>query len=89
MRISVFCSNRHIYAQLIDDKKGKTLVSASDFEIKDIKDRKKIAFDVGKLLAQKAKKAKVAIVVFDRGHYKYHGIVRAIAEGAREGGLKF
>lgn len=89
MRISVFRSNRHIYAQLIDDKRGKTLVSASDFEIKDIKDRKKIAFDVGKLLAQKAKKGKVAIVVFDRGHYKYHGIVRALAEGAREGGLKF
>lgn len=88
-RISVFRSNKHIYTQLIDDEKGKTLVSASDFELKEKKDRKSIAFEVGKLLAQKAKKKKINKVFFDRGRFKYHGQVQALAEGAREGGLEF
>jgi len=92
-RLCVFRSNKHIYCQLIDDSEGqsKTLLSASDFEIKKEKgwDKKKIAFEVGKLIAQKAKKAGIEKVVFDRGGYKYHGRVKALAEGAREGGLIF
>ena len=91
-RLSVFRSNRHIYAQIIDDSKGKTLVSASDLELKDkIKEKRKtkIAFEVGKLIAQKALKKKIESVCFDRGGYKYHGRVKALADGARENGLKF
>lgn len=88
-RISVFRSDKHIYAQLIDDVAGKTLVSASDFELKGKKDRKSTAFEVGKILAQKAKKAKISQAFLDRGRYKYHGVIKALAEGVREGGLKF
>jgi len=91
-RLCVFRSNKHIYAQLIDDEKGKTLVAASDLEIKYKK--KKItknekALEVGKLIAKKAMEKKIKKVVFDRGGYKYHGRVKALAEGAREGGLIF
>jgi large subunit ribosomal protein L18 len=91
-RLSVFRSAKHIYAQLIDDEKNKTLVSASDLELKrSMKKLKKVekAKEVGKLIAKKAKDLKIEKVVFDRGGYKYHGRVKALAEGAREGGLKF
>ena len=120
-RLCVFRSTKHIYAQLVDDEKGNTLVSASDLELegkKDVKTKKgsssakvidpeaqtrratddkekklarKVAsaFEVGKLIAQKALKKKIGKVAFDRGGYKYHGRVKAVAEGARGGGLKF
>jgi len=91
-RLCVFRSQKHIYAQLIDDTKGHTLVSANDLELKNSKIKKTkvdIAFEVGKLIAQKAKKLKIKKVVFDRGGYKYHGRVKALAEGARSEGLEF
>ncbi len=90
-RLCVFCSNKHTYGQLIDDEKGKTIISAKDTELK-IKGKKgktAIAFEVGKLIAEKAIKKKISKVVFDRGGYIYHGRVKALAEGAREGGLIF
>ena len=87
-RLSVFRSNAHIYAQLIDDQKGVTLVEASD--MKSSKGTKtESAQAVGKALAEKAKQAKISHCVFDRGGYKYHGRVKALAEGAREAGLQF
>lgn len=89
-RLFVFRSAKHIYCQLIDDEKGRTILAASDFELKKGKRKKvEIAKEVGKLIAKKAKKLKIEKVVFDRGGYKYHGRVKALAEGAREGGLKF
>ena|SRR3989344_673688 len=92
-RISVFRSNRHIWAQLIDDAAGKTVVSASDREVRQDKksNSKKVllASSVGELIAKKAGAKKISSVVFDRGGYKYHGMVKAVAEGARRGGLKF
>jgi len=113
-RLSIFRSNRGLYVQLIDDEKGKTLVSASGEEMvgeskikspklkvkskviktKRRKIKKKIAKleqarEVGKLIAKKALKKKIQKIVFDRGGYKYHGRVKAVAEGAREGGLNF
>lgn len=89
-RLCVFRSNKHIYTQLIDDEKGKTLLSISDSAIKKLKVKKAvIAYEVGKLLAKKAIEKKVEKVIFDRGGYKYHGRIKAIADGAREGGLKF
>jgi len=90
-RLSVFRSNAGMYAQLIDDERGHTLVSAHSREIKKGKDddKKKVSFALGKLLAEKALKIKIKEVVFDRGGYKYHGRVKALADGAREGGLKF
>jgi len=91
-RLSVFRSNQKIYGQIIDDKKGKTLVFISEKDLKQTKNKKtktEIANQVGKILGQKAKKAKITKVFFDRGKYKYHGRVKAFAEGAREGGLKF
>ncbi len=89
-RLSVHRTNKHIYAQIIDDVKGKTVASASDLELKATKGTKSdIAKKVGVLIAEKAKKVKVSAVVFDRGSYKFHGRVREIATGAREGGLKF
>ncbi len=89
-RLCVFRSPKHIYAQLIDDEKGKTLASAGDLGIKQTKDKKTaLAAKVGKLIAQKAQEKKIKKVVFDRGGYKYHGRVKAVAEGAREGGLEF
>lgn len=81
-RLCVFKSNNHIYAQLIDDNKGKILASSSDFKIKTAK-------EVGKSLAKKASDLKIEKAVFDRAGYKYHGKIKALAEGAREGGLKF
>jgi large subunit ribosomal protein L18 len=91
-RLNVFRSNKGMYIQLIDDTKGNTLVSAHSKEIK-IKQKNKggkteIAYQLGKLLAQKAKEKNITQAVFDRGGYKYHGRVKAVADGAREGGLK-
>jgi large subunit ribosomal protein L18 len=87
-RLSVFRSNVIIYAQIIDDNKATTLVAASS---KETKATRKIeqAEEVGKLIAQKAKGAKITSVVFDKGAYKFHGRVKALAQGAREGGLIF
>jgi large subunit ribosomal protein L18 len=89
-RLVVFRSNRGIEAQLVDDLEGKTLAAASWLQLKSFKGSKTgQAAEVGKLLAQNAKKAGVETVVFDRGGYLYHGRVKALAEAAREGGLKF
>jgi large subunit ribosomal protein L18 len=93
-RLSVFRSSRHIYAQVIDDAQGRTLVAASTME-KDMRGKlktgadKAAASEVGKLLAERALKAGISSVVFDRGAYRFHGRVKALADGAREGGLKF
>ncbi len=111
-RLCVFRSNKHIYAQLINDEKGQTIATASDLELrkskiknqkskiknktqkeekdkKNLKGKVSLAFEVGKLIAKKAIEKKFKKVVFDRGGYKYHGLVKALAEGAREGGLRF
>jgi len=89
-RLNVFRSLKEIYTQLIDDENSKTLAAASSLEIKG-KDLKKtdLAFKVGELLASKATKAGITKAVFDRAGYKYHGRVKAVAEGARKGGLEF
>ena len=90
-RLDVFRSNSHIYAQIIDDEKGVTLVAAASNE-KDFGGNGSNcegARKVGKLIAERAKKKKISEVVFDRGGYIYHGRVKELAEGAREGGLKF
>ncbi|MFA5163358.1 MAG: 50S ribosomal protein L18 [Patescibacteria group bacterium] len=89
-RLCVFRSNAGMYLQLIDDLKAITLVSAHSREIKAKTAGKiELASALGKLLAQKAADKKIKAVVFDRGSYKYHGRVKAAAEGAREGGLEF
>ncbi len=89
-RLSVFRSNKAVTAQLIDDEQGKTLVSANEKEIKKSGGTKvERAELVGGIIAKKAKKKKIGRIVFDRGPYRYHGRVRAVAEGARKGGLKF
>ena len=86
----MFRSNRHIYAQLIDDIDGRTLVAASSYE-EGVGGSNPLerAAAVGKLLGQRAKEAGLTSAVFDRNGYKYHGRVRALADGAREGGLTF
>ena len=90
-RICAFRSNQHIYAQLIDDAKGVTVASASDLDFKkaDKKTKTELAKMVGQQLAKKAQELKITQAIFDKGQYKYHGIVKALADGAREGGLKF
>ncbi len=91
-RMSVFRSNKEIYVQLVDDMEGKTLLAASssDKGIASEKGNKtEIANKVGKLIAEKAKEAGIETVVFDRNGYLYHGRVKALADGAREEGLKF
>jgi large subunit ribosomal protein L18 len=90
-RLVVFRSNRGIEAQLVDDSEGKTLAAASWLYLKKSSKGNKTeqAAEVGKLLAANAKKANVETIVFDRGGYLYHGRVKALAEAAREGGLKF
>ena len=91
-RLSVFRSARHIYAQVIDDASGKTLAAASTLspELKDGKGKKReLAKEVGKLVAKKCQAAQIQAVVFDRNGFNYHGRIAAVAEGAREGGLKF
>ena len=93
-RLSVHRSDRQIYAQIIDDVAGRTLASASSLE-KDMREKldkggdKNAASEVGKLIAERALKAGVKEVAFDRGGYQYHGRVKALAEAAREGGLSF
>lgn len=87
-RLSVFRSLNHIYAQLIDDQNGKTIASANDAEVKEGKTKIEKAAAVGKLIAQKAVAKKIEKAVFDRGMFKYHGRVKAVADGAREAGLK-
>ncbi|MGY8994120.1 MAG: 50S ribosomal protein L18 [Rhodospirillales bacterium] len=94
LRLSVFRSGRHIYAQVIDDLQGVTMAAASSLD-KDLRSQAKTgatrdaAAAVGKLLAERAKAAGVEIVVFDRGGYRFHGRVKALADAAREGGLSF
>jgi large subunit ribosomal protein L18 len=89
-RFNVYRSNKGMYVQLIDDLSGKTLVSADSKEIKgDMSGKVAVSFEMGKMLAEKAKKKDITKVVFDRGSYNYHGRVKAVAEGAREGGLDF
>lgn len=91
-RLSVFRSNRFISAQVIDDSKNKTLAAASSREEKikkAVKTRSEAAALVGETLAARALKAKVKKVAFERGGYKYHGLVKALADGARKGGLIF
>jgi len=109
-RLCVFKSAKHIYAQLIDDEKSRTLAAAGDLKLnlktrspsskvskeekteetkKPLRGKVAVAFKVGKLIAKKALEKKFGKVVFDRGGYRYLGRVRALAEGAREGGLKF
>lgn len=93
-RLSVFRSSKHIYAQVIDDRAGRTLASASTVD-KSLKGELKTGADqaaaeaVGKLVAERAKEAGIGAVVFDRGGYRYHGRVKAVAESARAAGLKF
>ncbi len=90
-RFSVFRSNQHISVQLINDNKRETLVSFDDLKIKSKKrlTKMQLAKEVGRLVAKKALEKRIEKVVFDRGGYKYHGRVKAVAEGAREEGLKF
>lgn len=101
-RIYVFRSLKHIYVQLIDDENNKTLVAVSDLEISNLKSKDKakksteknekktvLAQSVGKLLAEKALKKGIKKAIFDRGCYLFHGRVKAVAEGARTGGLEF
>ena len=93
-RLSVYRSSKNIYAQIIDDSAGRTLAAASTME-KDLRGKRKTGADqaaaaeIGKLIAERASKAGVKQVVFDRGGYLYHGRVKALAEAAREGGLDF
>ena len=98
-RLNIFRSNKHIFLQLINDEKGRTIVSSSDLPVKGEKKKKgsrkekeaktQVAFEAGKVLAVLAKEKKIKHAVFDRGGYAYHGRVKAAAEGARLGGLKF
>src|SRR5262245_53377919 len=94
-RLSVYRSLKHIYVQLIDDATGNTLLAVSDMsketrdEFKDLKGQVELGKRVGLVAAKKALEQNVKSVIFDRGGYLYHGAVKAVAEGAREGGLKF
>ncbi len=89
-RLTVFRSLNNVYAQIIDDSLGNTIVASSSLKL-DTGDQKKteVAFTVGKNIAELAKKAGISKVVFDRGGYKYHGRVKSLADGAREGGIEF
>jgi len=94
-RLTVYRSLKHVYAQVVDDSTGKTLVSISDIskgirdQFKEAKGQMAVGKQVGKLLASAAVEKGIKTVVFDRNGYLYHGVVKAIADGAREGGLKF
>lgn len=89
-RLSVFRSNTAIYAQLIDDVSGKTILNTSSMEVEKSKNANvESSREVGRILAEKALVSGITAIVFDRGGYLYHGKVKALAEGAREGGLKF
>jgi len=88
-RLAVFRSLTHIYAQLVDDDAGRTLVAASSLDAKDTKGRRiELAKSVGTLLGDRAKQKGVTEVVFDRGGYRYHGRVKALADGVRAAGVK-
>jgi large subunit ribosomal protein L18 len=94
-RLTIFRSLKHVYAQVVDDSTGKTLLSVSDKtkdlkdEFKDLKGQVAIGKKVGQLAARKALDLNIKTVVFDRNGYLYHGVIKAVADGAREGGLKF
>ena len=90
-RLCMYRSNTNIYAQIIDDVNGNTLVSAStmDKEVKTKQANKEAAKEVGALIAKRAKDKKIVDVVFDRSGYRYHGVVKELAESARQGGLNF
>lgn len=91
-RVSVFKSNRHIFVQIIDDKSGKTILSSkvvSDGKNKINGTKMEKSFKIGEILAEKAKEAGIKKVVFDRGGFKYHGRIKAIADGLRKGGINF
>ena len=91
-RLSVFRSNNHIYAQAIDDSKGITIASASTLEkelVKDQKERKKLAATIGKEIAKRLIEKGIKDVAFDKGGYKYHGLIKILADSAREEGLNF
>lgn len=94
-RLTVFRSLKHVYAQIVDDSTGKTLVAVSDIDkvlreqFKDLKGQKALGKKVGELTAKKALENNIKQVVFDRNGYLYHGVVKAMADGARAGGLKF
>ena len=91
-RLSVFRSNNHIYAQAIDDSKGITIASASTLEkelVKDQKERKELAATIGKEIAKRLIEKGIKDVAFDKGGYKYHGLIKILADSAREEGLNF
>ncbi len=88
-RLNVFKSNKGMYLQLIDDDKGITLLSVNAGEIKEKLKKTDLAFKMGEMIAKKALEKKIEKIVFDRGGNIYHGRVKAVAEGARKGGLKF
>jgi large subunit ribosomal protein L18 len=87
-RLSIFRSKKHLCVQAINDEIGKTLASVNDSECK-AKSRQECASAMGKLLAKKLMEQKITKAVFDKGHYKYHGLIKAVADGAREVGLQF
>jgi large subunit ribosomal protein L18 len=89
LRLTVFRSNKYILAQIIDDSKGKTLISVSEKELKEKGTKTEEAKSLGLVLAKKAVAKKIIKVVFDKGSYAYHGRVKAFADAAREGGLEF
>lgn len=94
LRLSVFRSGRHIYAQLIDDRERKTIIQASDLDLPKSEKKEKLspvdmASRVGALIAERGKEKNIQTVVFDRGGYQYHGRIQALAEGARKAGLRF
>lgn len=88
-RLTVFRSNKQIYAQVIDDTTGKTLAAASSLKMEDKLTKKEMAAKVGELIAKSAQEAGIQAVVFDRNGYLYHGRVKELADAARNGGLKF
>lgn len=88
-RLTVFRSNKQIYAQVIDDLTGKTLAAASSLKMTDKAPKKEIAAKVGEMIAKSAQEAGVTTVVFDRNGYLYHGRIKELADAARKGGLKF
>lgn len=88
-RLTVFRSNKQIYAQVIDDTTGKTLASASSLKMEEKTSKKEIAAKVGELIAKNAQEVGIQAVVFDRNGYLYHGRIKELADAARNGGLKF
>lgn len=88
-RLNVSRSNRYLYLQLIDDVNGLTLAAVHSKSLKTNGNKTEVSFEAGKILAQKATEKKISEVVFDRGAKKYHGRVKSVADGARDGGLKF